>query len=108
MKYTSRALALVVFSALLAGCANTVDEPKAEAAAAPAVSSADAGIEKKVEAALAGEAQLDGAKLDASVKDGAVTLKGTTKNDWLKYVAETTAKKVDGVKSVKNDIVVPD
>jgi hyperosmotically inducible protein len=106
MKYTYRALALVAFSALLAGCANTVDEPKA--AAAPVVSSADAGIEKKVEAALAGEAQLAGAKLDASVKDGAVTLKGETKNDWLKYVAETTAKKVDGVKSVKNDIKVPD
>lgn len=107
MKYIQRAFALAIFSALLAGCATTGDEAK-PATAASAVSSADAKIEKDVEAALAKESQLDGAKLDASVKDGAATLTGTVKNDWLKYVAETTAKKVTGVTSVKNSIKVPD
>jgi hyperosmotically inducible protein len=109
MKYSKSALALVIVSAFLAGCANTADDPKpAAATAAPAASPADAALDKKVEAAIAGESQLSAEKVSASVKDGAVTLTGTTKNDWLKYVAETTAKKVDGVKSVKNDIKVPD
>jgi osmotically-inducible protein OsmY len=103
MKYTTRILALALFSAVLAGCATDGHDGKA---AAPAMSAADASTHKNVEAALAAEPQLAGAKINADVKDGAVTLSGDVKNDWLKYLAETTAKKASGVKSVKNSIKV--
>jgi osmotically-inducible protein OsmY len=105
MKYTTRILALALFSAVLAGCATDGNEGKS---AAPAVSAADAATDKNVTAALAAEPQLAGTKIDAEVKDGAVTLTGTVKNDWLKYLAGETAKKASGVKSVKNSIKVPE
>jgi osmotically-inducible protein OsmY len=105
MKYTTRILALALFSAVLAGCATDGHEQKA---AAPAVSAADASTEKNVEAALKAEPQLAGTHIDAKAKDGEVTLTGTVKNDWLKYLAGETAKKASGVKSVKNSVKVPD
>jgi osmotically-inducible protein OsmY len=103
MKYNTRILALALFSVVLAGCATDGHEQKA---AAPAVSAADASTERNVEAALKAEPQLAGSKIDASVKDGAVTLAGNVKNDWLKYLAGATAKKASGVKSVKNSLKV--
>ncbi|HEX2604522.1 MAG TPA: BON domain-containing protein [Oxalicibacterium sp.] len=106
MKHITSILALALFSAVLAGCATDGQEQKA--AAAPAVSAADAGTEKNVEAALKAEPQLAGSNIDVKAKDGDVTLSGTVKNDWLKYLAETTAKKASGVKSVKNSIKVPE
>lgn len=103
MKYTYRILALALFSAVMAGCATGGHDGKA---ATSATSAADASTEKNVEAALKAEPQLAGTKIDASAKDGAVTLTGEVKNSWLKYLAETTAKKASGVKSVKNSIKV--
>lgn len=104
MKHTTRILALTLFSAVLAGCATDGHEQKAGPSA---VSAADASTEKNVEAALKAEPQLAGSKIDVSAKDGVVTLTGEVKNSWLKYLAETTAKKGSGVKSVKNSIKVP-
>lgn len=118
MKQIHSALALVAFSAVLAGCATTEAEaPKAApapapaaAAPAPTVSAApDAALTQAVTAALAKEAELKGTKVTAAATtDGAVTLSGTVKNDWQQYVAGETAKKTAGVKSVKNSIKVPD
>jgi len=102
MKQIISILALALFSAVLAGCATGGHENSGTSA----VSAADASTEKNVEAALKAEPQLAGSKIDASVKDGAVTLTGQTRNSWLKYLAETTAKKASGVKSVKNNIKV--
>lgn len=42
----------------------------------------------------------------AAVKEGAVTLGGTVVDDTIRKNAEATAKAVEGVKSVKNDIQV--
>lgn len=116
MKQIHSALALVAFSAVLAGCATTeADAPKAApapapAAAAPAPAAApDAALTKAVTAALAKEAQLAGTKVTAAATtDGTVTLTGTVKNDWQQYLAGDIAKKTAGVKTVKNSVKVPD
>lgn len=109
MKQIQRALALAVFASVLAGCASTAKEENKEMkpAAAPAASPADAATKKEVEAAIAKEDQLKGSKIAVAAKDGEVTLTGEVKNDWLKYLAEDTAKKAKSVKSVKNSIKVP-
>lgn len=121
MKQIHSALALVAFSAVMAGCATTEAEaPKAApapapAAAAPAPAPAavaaapDAALTQAVTAALAKEAELKGTKVTAAATtDGAVTLSGTVKNEWQQYVAGEAAKKTAGIKSVKNSIKVPD
>ncbi|MFJ7567655.1 BON domain-containing protein [Herminiimonas sp. NPDC097707] len=109
MKQIHSALALVVFSAVLAGCATTeAQAPKAAAPAATApAAAADAALTKAVTAALGKEAQLSGAKITvAATTDGAVTLSGSAKNEWQQYLAGDIAKKTAGVKSVKNSIKV--
>ncbi|MFC7298191.1 BON domain-containing protein [Herminiimonas aquatilis] len=112
MKQIHSALALVAFSAVLAGCATTEAEaPKAApapaAAAAPAAAP-DAALTNAVTAALAKEAQLAGTKITAAATtDGVVMLTGTVKNDWQQYLAGDIAKKTAGVKSVKNSVKVP-
>lgn len=116
MKQIHSALALVAFSAVLAGCATTEAEaPKAAPAPAPApaavapAAAPDAALTKAVTAALAKEAQLAGTKVTAAATtDGTVTLTGTVKNDWQQYLAGETAKKTAGVKTVKNSVKVPD
>ncbi|RBA24656.1 BON domain-containing protein [Herminiimonas fonticola] len=116
MKQIHSALALVAFSAVLAGCATTEAEaPKAAPAPAPAaaapapVAAPDAALTKAVTAALAKEAQLAGTKITAAATtDGTVTLTGTVKNDWQQYLAGDIAKKTAGVKTVKNSVKVPD
>jgi osmotically-inducible protein OsmY len=109
MKYISRIIALAIFSAFLAGCAGTVQGVKKDVASATVTDAEDAAVQKNVQAALAKEPQLKGTAIDASVKNGAVTLTGSVKNSWLKYLAESTTKKADkNVKSVKNSIKVTD
>lgn len=113
MKQIHSALALVAFSAVLAGCATT-DAPAAKAAApapAPAAAApaaaASPALSAAVTAALGKEAQLAGTKITAAATtDGAVTLTGNVKNDWQQYLAGETAKKTAGIKSVKNSIKV--
>ena len=112
MKQIHSALALVAFSAGLAGCATTQKTaPKAApapAAAAPAPAAApDAALSAAVKAALAKEVQLAGTTITAAAAtDGSVTLTGGVKNDWQLYLAGETAKGTAGVKSVKNSIKV--
>ena len=47
---------------------------------------------------------MKGGAIEVIVKDGAVTLKGTVEEDKQKNKAEKIAKKVNGVKSVNNEI----
>jgi osmotically-inducible protein OsmY len=47
-----------------------------------------------------------GTGINVDVKDGAVTLNGTVDNDAAKASAESAAKAVEGVKSVKNNLTV--
>ena len=114
MKQIHSALALVAFSAVLAGCATTeADAPKAApapAAAAPAPAAApDAALTTAVMTSLAKNTELKGTKITvAATTDGAVTLSGTAINEWQQYLAGDVAKKTAGVKSVKNSVKVPD
>jgi osmotically-inducible protein OsmY len=55
---------------------------------------------------LAADQIVKGGAIEVVVKDGAVTLKGTVEEDKQKSKAEKIAKKVSGVKSVANQIVV--
>jgi osmotically-inducible protein OsmY len=55
---------------------------------------------------LAGDAVVKGGAIDLDVKNGVVTLKGTVHDTKQKQKAESLAKKVKGVKSVVNNLVI--
>ena len=55
---------------------------------------------------LAADQTVKGGAIDVVVKDGAVILKGTVEEEKQKSKAEKIAKKVSGVKTVDNEIVV--
>jgi hyperosmotically inducible protein len=67
----------------------------------------DAQITTAVKEKLARTPSLKDANLQASTKDGVVTLTGTLKTGGLKGVATNVAKSVKGVKRVDNQITVP-
>src|SRR5579863_6512753 len=79
----------------------------AAAAAFADDSKADDKIHDLVMVRLAGDQLVGGAgRIEVSVANGVVTLKGRTESDKQKSRAEHLAKKVKGVKSVDNQIVV--
>jgi hyperosmotically inducible periplasmic protein len=55
---------------------------------------------------LAADQIVKGGAIEVICKDGAVTLKGTVEENAQKNKAEKIAKKVNGVKSVTNEIVI--
>ena len=55
---------------------------------------------------LAGDPDVKGANLQVDVKDGVVTLNGSVTTERGKTKAERLTKKVKGVKSVVNSLVV--
>jgi hyperosmotically inducible periplasmic protein len=66
----------------------------------------DGEISTKVQLKLAEDTTVKGGGLSINVKDGVVTLAGKVENPNQKAKAEKLAKKVSGVKSVVNNIVV--
>jgi osmotically-inducible protein OsmY len=66
----------------------------------------DGEISTKVQLKLAEDTTVKGGGLSIDVKDGVVTLGGKVENPKQKSKAESLAKKVAGVKSVVNNIVV--
>jgi osmotically-inducible protein OsmY len=69
-------------------------------------SSQDDQIDFKVRTRLAGDPDVKGGAFDVSVKDGVVVLKGRVDTEKGKNKATKLAKKVKGVKSVDNELVV--
>ena len=68
---------------------------------------AGAALTTKVKSALAADAGLKTmTSIDVDSKDGVVTLKGKVDSADLKKKAGDVAKKVSGVKSVKNELKV--
>ncbi|HEX7754833.1 MAG TPA: BON domain-containing protein [Niabella sp.] len=65
----------------------------------------DADIKKDVDAKLA--TNPDFSNLTSDVKDGAVTISGTVKDDATKTSVDPAVKEVKGVKTVVNDATVP-
>src|SRR5580658_2610192 len=55
---------------------------------------------------LAADQIVKGGAIEVICKDGAVTLKGTVEENAQKNKAEKIAKKVNGVKSVTNEIMI--
>jgi hypothetical protein len=66
----------------------------------------DASVATAVKEKIASMPSLKDAKIDATVKDGVVTLTGSVKAPGLKGVATNAAKRVKGVKSVTNNITI--
>jgi len=55
---------------------------------------------------LAADQVVKGGAIEVIVKDGVVTLKGSVEEDKQKSKAEKIAKKVNGVKSVTNQLTI--
>jgi osmotically-inducible protein OsmY len=66
----------------------------------------DQAVQEDVEQELQWHPNLDTTNIAVSVKDGVVTLAGFVKSLTEKYEAESTAKRVAGVRAVANDLEV--
>jgi osmotically-inducible protein OsmY len=66
----------------------------------------DDEISDQVLVKLSSDPDLGGVKFDITVQQGAVTLKGKVRTDRQKVKAEKVTKKVKGVTSVVNQLVV--
>ena len=84
-----------------------VTRVKNEIAVKPAYSEhSDAWIAFKIRSRLLVKANVSATATTVGVQDGVVTLTGTADNIAQKDLTAVYAKEIDGVKSVKNDIVV--
>lgn len=68
----------------------------------------DSWMALKIRSRLLVKANVSAASTKVAVQDGVVTLGGTADNTAQKELTEAYAKDIDGVRSVKNDIVVKD
>lgn len=104
-------------SAVLSGCsqesadrtAKVVENAPAriEQGAERAVAVADdATITAKVKTALIAEPNLKGMAIDVDTAQNVVTLNGTVASDEVRERAERIAKEVEGVKEVRNQLLV--
>lgn len=66
----------------------------------------DAWIHTKIRTKLVGEGELPGTGINVDVKNNVVTLRGNVPNAADKAKVEQIAKNTDGVKSVKNQLVI--
>ena len=98
--------------ALLAPAALAADQPAEKGAVSKAAEKvkenvSDAAITAKIKAEFAKDKQVSALNINIDTDNkGAVTLKGTAKSNEEKAKAESIAKSVSGVTSVKNDIQV--
>src|SRR6266853_1738609 len=66
----------------------------------------DAALAIKVKSALGADPSLKMLAIDAGASGGVVTLYGTANNRALREKAAQVASKVEGVKSVRNELVI--
>lgn len=66
----------------------------------------DAAVTAKVKSALIAEPNLKAMSINVDTTGGVVTLKGTTENSEQKQRAEQLATSIEGVRSVRNELVV--
>ncbi len=66
----------------------------------------DSWLTAKTKIALAADGRVKGRQIDVATTKGVVMLRGKVDSDTAKSAAEDIAKKLDGVKSVKNDLEV--
>lgn len=66
----------------------------------------DATIGTRLKAALAADPDLSALKINVDTTQGAVRLRGEVKSVALRRKAEDMARKIEGVKSVDNQLIV--
>ncbi|HYF16830.1 MAG TPA: BON domain-containing protein [Ramlibacter sp.] len=66
----------------------------------------DATIATKLKAAYAADPELSALKINVDMDKGNVRLKGEVKSMALRRKAEDTARKIEGVKGVDNQLVI--
>ena len=69
-------------------------------------SKVNVALDSQVDAAVQSNSSLAGTSVKAKVKNGQVTLKGKVRTEAQRMAAEQSAKAVNGVNSVKNNIKV--
>ncbi len=97
-------LAAALAGATLVGCAGFPGTQVTERTAGQAVD--DATIGTRLKAALAGDPELSALKINVDTTQGNVRLRGEVKSLALRRKAEDLARKIEGVKSVDNQLVV--
>jgi hyperosmotically inducible protein len=92
--------ALVVGATLIAGPAPAADK------ATEKTPINDTWITAKTKIALAADGRVKGRQIEVETTQGVVMLRGKVDSDAAKHAAGDIAKKLDGVKTVKNDLEV--
>jgi hyperosmotically inducible protein len=91
--------------ALLSGCAGMIGGPGGPTrTAGQAVD--DVTIGTKMKAALAADPELSALKINVDTTQGNVRLRGEVKSMALRRKAEDMARKIEGVKSVDNQLMI--
>jgi osmotically-inducible protein OsmY len=89
-----------------AGREPAAPDPTADAMKQPAGAGIDSVLEARVKAALSAEPALRSLTVDVKSTDGIVTLYGTADSPANSHQAAMVALNVEGVRSVKNEMVV--
>ena len=93
-------IALVVGAAFISTPATAVDISKEKALVN------DSWLTAKTKIALAADGRVKGRQVDVETTKGQVMLRGKVDSDSAKQAAEDITKRLDGVKTVKNDLEV--
>lgn len=88
----------------LAGCANMGGGDGTTRSVGQAVD--DAAILTRMKAALAADPDLSALKINVDSTKGAVRLRGEVKSLAMRRKAEDLARRIDGVKSVDNQLII--
>lgn len=88
----------------LAGCGGMMGGSGTQRTAGQAID--DVTIGTKLKAALAADPDLSALKINVDSTQGAVRLRGEVKSVALRRKAEDMARKIEGVKSVENQLIV--
>ena len=91
--------ALVIGGALIAGSAHAVGQADEKTPIN------DAWLTAKTKIALAADGRVKGRQIDVTTTKNVVMLRGKVDSDAAKQAAEDITKMLDGVKTVKNDLV---
>lgn len=94
----------LALAAALAGCAGFPSTQVTDRTAGQAID--DATIGTRLKAALAADPELSALKINVDTTQGAVRLRGEVKSVQLRRKAEDLARRIDGVKSVDNQLMV--
>ena len=101
--HVKKLLAAMMVAAALTGCAAIGMSPP-QRTVGQAVD--DVTIGTKLKAALAADPELSALKINVDTTQGAVRLRGEVKSMALRRKAEDLARKIEGVKSVDNALII--